>query len=199
MHLLGPTNGKFPGPEDRRDGNYIRAVSQPRAHFSHVRSLVSPILPFPCLAIRSSTTHWELRPRDDRRLDGTSSSFHAALPPCQLCKASYLLNRWKRGRLGKGKGTVKVVGYLCAINSHHPAFREQILVFLASCSSRRHWRAEARRARVALKGQLRPCAGPSISAARKHQPHLTSETMDAGVHVKATRGREEGTRRVWAC
>jgi hypothetical protein len=34
--------------------------------------------------------------------------------------------------------------------------------------------------------------GPSISAARMHQPHLTSETMDAGVHVKEGDAREGG-------
>jgi hypothetical protein len=88
------------------------------------------------------------------------------------------------------------VGYLCAI-IHITRFPRESN-FLASCSSRRHWRAEARRARVASRGAAEALCWARRSRLharlqRKHQPHLMSET-DAGVHVKATRGRERRTR-----
>ena len=90
-----------------------------------------------------------------------------------------------------------MVGYLCAI-IHITRFPRESN-FLASCSLRRHWRAEARRARVASRGAAEALCWARrsrlhASLTRKHQPQLTSETMDAGVHVKATRGRERRTR-----
>lgn len=80
------------------------------------------------------------------------------------------------------------------VPSQHRLFRESLL---ASCVSRRDWRAEGRRARVASIGAAEAlCWAVDLRCTplSRHQPHLTSETMDAGVHVDATRGREVRTR-----
>jgi hypothetical protein len=167
----------------------LELISLMYARFSHS--------PFPSLAIRSSTTHWEPRPRDDRRLDGTSSSFHAALPRANCAKpvACLLAEPLETREVGKGKRYSKRWWVIYVRLIHTSRFREQTLDFLASCSSRRDWRAEARRARVASRGAAE-ARRSRLHARRENAPatsYSTSETVDAGVHVKATRGREEGT------